>query len=187
MDFIKHLPNSSGHTALLVVIDWLSKQGIFIPTTDEIMAPKLTRLFVIHVFSKHRVLAHVTCSWGSKFILHFFHSLGTTLNMKIHYTSGYHPEGDSQTEHLNQTLHQYLCIFCNYHQDNWLEILPLAEFTYNNSPSATTGITPFFTNKGYHPNITVYPECKLASVKACKYVIDHEELHAKLHTQMAKA
>ena len=88
--------------------------------------------------------------------------------MKIHFTSGYHPEGDGQTKRLNQTLEQYLRIFCNYQQDNWLEILPLAEFTYNNSPSATTGITPFFANKGYHPNITVFPECKLASVKACE-------------------
>ena len=107
--------------------------------------------------------------------------------MKIHFTSGYHPEGNRQTEHLNQTLEQYLRIFCNYQQDNWSELLPLAEFTYNNSPSTTTGITPFFANKGYHPNITIYPEHKLASVKACEYVIDLEELHAKLRTQMAKA
>ena len=64
--------------------------------------------------------------------------------MKIHFTSGYHPEGDGQTERLNQTLEQYLHIFCNYQQDNWSEILPLAEFTYNNSPSATTSVTPFF-------------------------------------------
>ena len=68
-----------------------------------------------------------------------------------------------------------------------MEILPLAEFTYNNSPSATTGITPFFTNKGYHPNITVFPECELASIKAHKYIINLEELHAKLCEQMAKA
>ena len=102
--------------------------------------------------------------------------------MKIHFTSGYHPEGDGQTKCLNQMLEQYLHIFCNYQQDNWSELLPLAEFTYNNSPSATIGITPFFANKGYHPNITVYPKCKLASVKAHKYVIDLEELHTKLHT-----
>ena len=107
--------------------------------------------------------------------------------MKIHFTLGYHKEGDGQTECLNQTLEQYLHIFCNYQQDNWSELLPLAEFTYNNSPSATTGVTPFFANKGYHPNITVYPKHELASIKAREYVIDLEELHAKLCTQMAKA
>ena len=100
--------------------------------------------------------------------------------MKIHFTSGYHPEGDGQTEHLNQTLEQYLHIFCNYQQANWSEILSLAEFTYNNSSSATTSVTPFFANKGYHPNITVFPERKFGSVKAHKYVIDLEELHTKL-------
>jgi hypothetical protein len=39
---------------------------------------------------------------------HFFHSLGKALNMKLHFTSGYHLEGDRQTEHVNQTLEQYL-------------------------------------------------------------------------------
>ena len=76
--------------------------------------------------------------------------------MKLHFTSGYHPEGEGQTEWTNQTLEQYLQIFCNNQQDNFL--LPLAEFTYNNTPSATTGISPFFTNKGYHPNLTIHPE-----------------------------
>ena len=82
--------------------------------------------------------------------------------MWLHFTSDYYPEGDEQTEHTNQTLKQYLCIYCNYHQDNWSKLLPLAEFAYNNAPSATTGVSPFFTNKGYHPNITVHPECDIA-------------------------
>ena len=101
VNFIEHLPNSSGHTALLIIVHQLSKQGIFIPSTDNITAPELARPFIIHVFSKHGVLAHVTCDQGSKFISHFFHSLDTALDMKIHFTSGYHLEGDGQTECLN--------------------------------------------------------------------------------------
>ena len=65
MDFIEQLPSSSGFTTILVVIDQLSKQVIFIPTHDTITSPELTQLFLLHVFAKHGVLAHVTSDQGS--------------------------------------------------------------------------------------------------------------------------
>ena len=83
--------------------------------------------------------------------------------MRLHFTSGYHSEGDGQTEWTNQTLEQYICVYCNYQQHNWNLLLPLAEFAYNNALSATTGISPFFINKGYHLSITVHPKHNLAS------------------------
>src|SRR5882672_9929809 len=107
--------------------------------------------------------------------------------MKLHFTSGYHPEGDRQTEGTNQTLEQYLQVYCNYQQDNWSELLPLAEFTYNNTPSATTGITPFFSNKGYRPNLTVHPECDLSSARAHNFVTDFDKLHQQLQQHIAEA
>jgi IS30 family transposase len=164
MDFIEQLPASSGFTAILVVVDRLSKQCVFIPTHDTIMAPELAKLFLLHVFSKHGVPSHITSDRGSEFVSHFFRSLGKALDICLHFTLGYHPEGDGQTEHMNQTLEQYLCIYCNYQQDNWLELLPLAEFSYNNAPNATTGVSPFFANKGYHPNISIHPERDLTSI-----------------------
>ena len=113
MDFIKQLPPSSNnsYTASLVVVDRFTKQSIFIPTFDTITSAQLVELFVVHVFSKHSVPAHVTSDRGSKFVSHFFRSLGKVLDMKLHFTSGYHPEGDRQTEHVDQTLKQYLRIY----------------------------------------------------------------------------
>ena len=163
MDFIEQLPPSLGFTAILVVVDRLMKQAICIPTYDTITTMQIAQLFVLHVFSKHRVPSHMTSDHVTEFVSHFFRSLRKVLDMRLHFTSGYHPEGDGQTEHTNQTLEQYLCIYCNYQQDNWSKLLPLAEFTYNNAPSATTGISPFFANKGYHPNIMVHPKCDLSS------------------------
>jgi len=58
---------------------------------------------------------------------------------------------------MNQTLEQYLHIYCNYQQDNWSELLPLVEFAYNNAPSATTSVSPFFANKGYYLNMIFLP------------------------------
>ena len=60
MDFIEQLPSSSGFTAILVVVDRLSKQAIFVPTYDTITSPQLTQLFLLHIFSKHGVPSHVT-------------------------------------------------------------------------------------------------------------------------------
>ena len=107
--------------------------------------------------------------------------------MRLHFTSGYHSEGDGQTERTNQTLKQYLHIYCNYQQDNWSKLLPLTEFAYNNAPSATTGVSPFFANKGYHLNITVHPECDIASSRARDFAIDLDELQSTLKAEISMA
>ena len=187
MDFIEILPTSSGCDAILVIVDQLTKQGIFIPTTIHCTSEDLAILFVLHIFSKHGVPKHVTSDHGLEFVSHFFRSLGKALDMNLRFTSGYHPEGDSQTKWTNQTLEQYLCIFCNYQQDNWYMLLPLAEFTYDNAPSATTGISPFFTNKGYHPNLTIHVECDLTFSHAKDLVVNLNELHQELKTTISKA
>ena len=116
MDFIKKLPSSSGFDTILVIVDWLTKQSIFIPTVDTINVQLLAKLFVLHVFSKHGVPSQVTSDRGMEFVSSFFRTLGKALDMKLHFTSGYHLEGDEQTERTNQTLKQYLWVYCNYQQ-----------------------------------------------------------------------
>jgi len=162
------LPSSSSFNTILVIVDRLLKQAIFIPTYDTITSVELARLFITHVFSKHGVPSHVTFDCSSNFVSHFFCSLGTALDMRFHFTSGYHTEANGQAEWTNQTFEQYLHVYCNYQQDNWSELLPLAEFAYNNAPSATTGVSLFFANKRYHPNLIVYPEQDIASSRAVR-------------------
>jgi len=187
MDFIKKLPSFSSFDTILVIVDRLSKQAIFIPTHDTITSVELAHLFVIHIFSKHEVPSYVMSNHGSEFVSHFFCSLGTALDMKLHFTSGYHPEANGQAERTNQILEQYLCVYCNYQQDNWSELLPLAEFAYNNAPSATTGVSPFFTNKVYYPNLIIYPEQDIASSHTRDFIVDLDELHGTLKVGIAKA
>jgi len=187
MDFIEKLPSFSCFDTILVIVDRLSKQAIFISTHNTITSAELAHLFVTHVFSKHGVPSHVMSDRGSEFVSYFFRSLGTALDMRLHFTSGYHPEANGQVEWTNQMLEQYLHVYCNYQQDNWLELLPLAEFAYNNAPSATTGVSPFFANKEYHLNLLVYPEQDIASSHACDFVIDLGKLQGTLKEEIAKA
>src|SRR5258707_624365 len=187
MDFIKQLPDSEGFSTILVIIDCLTKQALFIPSHDMVNAPQVAWLFLIHVFSKHGVPVHVTSDRGSEFVSHFFHSLGKLLQMRLHFTSGYHPEGDGQTEHANQVLEQYLQVYTNYQQDNWATLLPMAEFAYNNTTNATTGVSPFFANKGYHPEFTVDLQVETSSAEAQAFVADLERVQAELKENIAQA
>jgi len=61
------------------------------------------------------------------------------------------------------------------------------EFAYNNAPSATTGVSPFFANKGYHPNLSIYPERDIASSRARDFVLNLDELQDTLKEEIAKA
>ena len=79
------------------------------------------------------------------------------LGVKLAATTAYHPQGDGQTEQVNQELEQYLSLFVNERQDNWDELLPLAEFQYNNHVHSATQQTPFMLDTGQHPRMGFEP------------------------------
>src|SRR5258708_12388952 len=107
--------------------------------------------------------------------------------MRLHFTSGYHPEGDGQTERANQVLEQYLRVYTNYQQDDWATLLPMAEFAYNNATNVTTGVSPFFTNKGYHLEFTVHLQVETSSAKAQPFTHDLECIQVELKENIAQA
>jgi hypothetical protein len=69
-------------------------------------------------------------------------------------STAFHPQTDGQTERLNQTIESYLRSFVNHEQDDWVNLLPMAEFAYNNSVTTATGLSPFYANFGFHPTAT---------------------------------
>ncbi|CZS97185.1 uncharacterized protein RAG0_06338 [Rhynchosporium agropyri] len=62
---------------------------------------------------------------------------------------------------MNQVVEAYLRCYINYQQNNWVELLLLAEFVYNSSTTEITKVILFFANYGYEPvayrepNVTV--------------------------------
>jgi len=68
-------------------------------------------------------------------------------------STAFHPQTDGQTEILNRILENYLRAYTSLEQMNWAKLLRSAEFTYNNSRSSTTKITPFMALYGYNPEL----------------------------------
>jgi hypothetical protein len=161
MDFIVGLPLSDGHDAILVVVDRLTKMKHLIPchTTDD--ADKLAMLFITYVWKLHGLPESIVSDRGSLFTSEFWKRLCKRLRIDALLSTAFHPETDGQTEIANAALEAILRCYVNYHQDDWSEWLPLAEFALNNQESESTKMSPFFANSASHPRMGFEPLSKV--------------------------
>jgi len=63
----------------------------------------------------------------------------------------------------------------------------LAEFAYNNTPSATTKESPFFTNKGYHPRLQIQMNLENLPETSRPYLAKLETVHEELKRNITAA
>jgi len=66
---------------------------------------------------------------------------------------------------------------------------PLAEFVYNNAKSASTGMSPFYANYGYHPRATlkVLPDQRHENPPAETYINYMRRVHEELRGTLKQA
>ena len=155
MDFIIELPPSEGYDTLFVCVDRFMKMAHFIATISNVTAEEAAQLYCRHIWKLHGLPVDTVFDRGLQFISQFTRHLLKRLDIQGNRSTAYHPQSDEQTEPVNQTLEQYLWIYCDYQQDDWHQLLPLAEFVYNNTQNSSTRVSPFFTNYGYYPRCSV--------------------------------
>jgi len=126
VDFIVELPLSSGHNAVMIVVDLVSKQVHFIPTHTTVTVEGAAWLFLYQVWKLHSLLKYVVSDCGPQFIARFTRELYHLLGIKLASFTAWHPQTNGQTERVNQELDQYLWLFVNKRQDDWYNLLPMA-------------------------------------------------------------
>ncbi|CCG84601.2 protein of unknown function [Taphrina deformans PYCC 5710] len=151
MDYIVKLPPSKGFDFILVVVCRLTKMAHFIPCREAMSTEEFAQLFVSHIFRLHSFPQDVVSDRGSHFRSAFWKQVLELCHIKGNLSTSFHPQTDGQTERTNQTLEQYLRLYCNYEQDDWARLLPMAEFACNNAENTSTQLSPFMANYGYHP------------------------------------
>ena len=72
------------------------------------------------------------------------------LRTKRKLSTAYHPQSYRQTERMNQEIETFLRHYMNYQQNDWMEWLATAEFSYNDKKHAATDKTPSELNYGRH-------------------------------------
>jgi len=157
VDFVVELPLSSGHDAVMTVVDSVSKWAHFIPTHTTVTTEGAARLFLHQVWKLHGLPKCVVSDRGPQFVARFTRELYRLLGIKLASSTAWHPQTDRQTERINQELDQYLWLFVNERQDDWYDLLPMAEFQHNNYVHSATQQPPFLLDTRHIPYMGFEP------------------------------
>ena len=151
MDLITDLPVVGGVNSILVIVDRFTKMSHFIACNKTINSFKLADLFFDQIVRLHGFPRDIVSDRGSIFVSQFWSSLLKNYGISQSLSSAYHPQTDGQTERVNQELEQYLRIYADQQQQNWLKNLSMAELCYNSRFHSAIQMSPFCANYGYEP------------------------------------
>ncbi|KAJ1600076.1 hypothetical protein NDA14_000490 [Ustilago hordei] len=156
LDFIEGLPpskkyDSKTYDSILVIVDRLTKFAILAPTHKTVTAKQTAVLLYGHMVRLFGYPDHMVSDRGRQFISGAWKAFAEQMGVKHSLSTAYHPQTDGQTERVNQVIEQYLRMYCNYEQDDWVNLLDTAAFVYNNTVHNSIGVSPFFACYGWNP------------------------------------
>jgi len=103
------------------------------------------------VYPLHRLLLQIISDREVQYSAELFQEWYKILGIESTMSTTYYPQIDGQTEQVNQALEQYLWCYMDYNLSNWSDLLPSAEFAYNNQAHKGIKESLFFLEYGRHP------------------------------------
>ena len=186
-DFITKLLLAQGYNAILVVCDHFSKMAHFIATTEKTFTEELVKLFQDHVWKLHRLPESIILDREVQFAVGMIRELNNLLGIQTKLSTAYHPQTDRQMERINQKLEQYLRVFIDHRQEQWLDQLGIAEFVYNNKIHTATKMLPFKVNYGQDPRMRFEGRRKEKYEAVGKFIKRMKKIQEEAKTALGKA
>jgi hypothetical protein len=154
-DVITDLPEATawGYTGILVIVERLTKMQFYLSCTNDIDSPELVRMVLEHVILKLCLPDNIAIDCDKVFTSRLWDRVCLHLSINHRLSTAVHPQTDSEPKQQNRQMEQFLRAFCIYEQDNWVTLLLLAEFAYNNSIHLPTLMTAFWANYNYYPRM----------------------------------
>jgi len=124
---------------------------------------------------------------GPQFAAGVIRELNVILGIDSKLLTAFHPQTDGQTERMNQELEQYLRMFIDHRQEQWLEWLGTAEFAYDNKVQTSTKVSPFKANSGQDPRIGFELRKKGKFEETNKFVERMQKIQGEAKVALSKA
>nr|GEU38390.1 putative reverse transcriptase domain-containing protein [Tanacetum cinerariifolium] len=95
MDLVTKLPkSSSGHDAIWVMVDRLTKSAHFLPIREDYKTEKLARIYINEIVAWHGVPVSIILDRHGRFASHLWQALQKALSTKLNMSTAYHPKTD---------------------------------------------------------------------------------------------
>ncbi|KAK8934588.1 hypothetical protein KSP39_PZI014470 [Platanthera zijinensis] len=144
MDFIHGLPRSrTGNDSIWVIVDRLTKVARFVPIRKDDSVGVLVRKFVEQYVRYHGVPRTIVSDRDGRFTSREWLSVQAYLGTRLTFSTAFHPQTDGQTERTNRTLKDLLRLCILDRGEPWEKMLPLVEFSYNNSYQSSIKMAPY--------------------------------------------
>ncbi len=105
-----------------------------------------------HMFLKHYGLRKdIVSDRNPKFTSKFWRALWKRMGSELKMSTSFCPQTDGQTERVNLVIEQFLKNYVMADQQDWVDHLELAKFSYNNLEHSATRCTPFQMVTGKSP------------------------------------
>ena len=141
--------NKTVYDFILVVINRFTKIIHYVSITKTIFAKNLTEIFMRKIIKLHNIFASVITDRNTIFTSKFYSTLIYCLKIKHKLSTIFHSQIDDQTKKLNAFIKQYLRIYVNFEQNDWVTLLLITEFVYNNSINASIDCSLFEVNLSF--------------------------------------
>jgi hypothetical protein len=192
MDFVLGLSRTQrGVDSIFVVVDRFSKMAHFIPCQKTSDVTHIANLFFKEIIRLHGLPKSIVSDRDTKFIGHFWRTLWKKLGTNLMFISTYHPQTDGQTEVVNRSLGDLLRSLVIEHHNSWDNILPRAEFAYNDLVNRSTGRSPFQIVYGMQPRgfseLIDSEQTTTSSASAEEFAEAMKELHNQVKERLLKS
>ena len=114
-------------------MDRLTKSAHLLAMNLRMSMGKLAQFYIKEIVRLHGVPSSIVSDRDPWFTSRFWQTLQGALGSKLTMSSAYYPQTDGHLERTIQSLEDLLRTCILDHLGTWDEVLPLIEFTYNNS------------------------------------------------------
>jgi transposase InsO family protein len=151
-DAVSGLPKTKrGHDAIQVYVERFCKVKYFQPCRSTDSAAELASNLVRRVVSQHGIPESVVSDRDPRITARYYAELSRLMGTHLNMSTARHPQTDGQSEREIRTLITALRSFCNNHQDDWDDILPMLELGFNTAVQASTQRSPYELLYGQQP------------------------------------